>query len=51
MHPLTDQVVTVKNTVAGVLYARHSARFATAGLEVARVAGAKAYRTGALLST
>jgi predicted deacylase len=49
--PLTDQVVTVKNTVAGVLYARHSARFATAGLEVARVAGAKAYRTGALLST
>jgi len=49
--PLTDQVVTVKNTVAGVLYARHSARFATAGLEVARVAGAKAYRTGSLLSS
>ncbi|CAG4887431.1 succinylglutamate desuccinylase/aspartoacylase family protein [Paraburkholderia saeva] len=48
--PLTGQVATLKNAVAGVLYARHSARFATAGLEVARVAGAKAYRTGSLLS-
>ncbi|SRR5258708_418726 len=48
--PLTEQVVTLKNTVAGVLYARHSARFATAGMEVARIAGAKAYRTGSLLS-
>lgn len=48
--PLTDRVVTIKNSVAGVLYARHRARFATAGMELARVAGATAYRTGSLLS-
>ncbi|APR39892.1 succinylglutamate desuccinylase/aspartoacylase family protein [Paraburkholderia sp. SOS3] len=48
--PLTDQVVTLKCTVAGVLYARHVSRFATAGMEVARVAGAKAIRSGSLLS-
>jgi uncharacterized protein len=32
------------------LYARQIARFATAGMEVARVASATAYRTGSLLS-
>jgi uncharacterized protein len=48
--PLTDRVVTIQNTVAGVLYARHRTRFATAGMEVARVAGATAYRSGSLLS-
>jgi hypothetical protein len=32
------------------MYARHITRFATAGLEVARIAGAKAFRTGSLLS-
>lgn len=48
--PLTDRVVTVKSSTAGVLYARHRTRFATAGMEVARIAGAKAYRTGGLLS-
>jgi hypothetical protein len=48
--PLTDRVVTLKTTVAGVLYARHLTRFATAGLEFARVAGAKAFRSGSLLS-
>jgi hypothetical protein len=48
--PLTDQVVTLKSSVAGVMYARHVSRFATAGMEVARVAGAKAFRSGSLLS-
>ena len=48
--PLTDTVVTLPCTVAGVLYARHLSRFATAGMEVARIAGAKAFRTGSLLS-
>jgi predicted deacylase len=48
--PLTDRVVTLKSTVAGVLYARHLTRFATAGLEFARIAGAKAFRSGSLLS-
>ncbi|MGF7130042.1 putative deacylase [Paraburkholderia sp. EB58] len=48
--PLTGQVVTLKSTVAGVLYARHLTRFATVGLEFARIAGAKAFRSGSLLS-
>jgi predicted deacylase len=48
--PLTNQVVTLKSSVAGVLYARHLTRFATAGLEFARVAGARAFRSGSLLS-
>lgn len=48
--PLTDQVVTLRSTVAGVLYARHLTRFAHAGLEFARIAGATAFRTGSLLS-
>lgn len=48
--PLTDQVTTLKCTVSGVLYARHRARLATAGMEVARVAGATPIRTGSLLS-
>ncbi|CAB3768869.1 succinylglutamate desuccinylase/aspartoacylase family protein [Paraburkholderia solisilvae] len=48
--PLTDRVVTLTCSVAGVLYARHVTRFATAGMEVARVAGSKAFRTGSLLS-
>jgi len=42
--------VTLKSSVAGVLYARHLTRFATAGLEFARIAGAKAFRSGSLLS-
>jgi uncharacterized protein len=48
--PLTDTVTTLKCTTSGVIYARHIARFTTAGMEVARVAGATAFRTGSLLS-
>jgi uncharacterized protein len=48
--PLTDTVTTLTASAPGVMYARHITRFATAGLEVARIAGAKAYRTGSLLS-
>jgi uncharacterized protein len=48
--PLTDRVVTLKSTVAGVMYARHLTRFATAGLEFARIAGATPFRSGSLLS-
>jgi len=47
--PLTDRVVTITSSIAGVLYARHRARFATAGLEVACIAGAKPIRSGSLL--
>jgi len=50
VNPLTDEVTTLHNTVSGVLYARHGARFATAGMEVARIAGAKVIREGSLLS-
>ena len=48
--PLTDEVVTLRNTVSGVMYARHGTRFATAGMEVARIAGNRPIRAGALLS-
>ncbi|WJF92094.1 M14 family metallopeptidase [Paraburkholderia bonniea] len=48
--PLSDQVVTLKSSVAGVMYARHIARLATTGMEVARIAGTQAFRTGSLLS-
>jgi len=47
--PLTGRVVTITNAVAGVLYARQRTRFATAGLEVACVAGAEPIRSGSLL--
>ncbi|CAB3791156.1 hypothetical protein LMG28688_03250 [Paraburkholderia caffeinitolerans] len=48
--PLTDTLTTLHAGVSGVMYARHSARFATAGMEVARIAGDKPIRTGSLLS-
>jgi predicted deacylase len=48
--PLTDTVTPLNCTTTGMLYARQIARFATAGMEVARVASATAYRTGSLLS-
>jgi predicted deacylase len=48
--PLTDRVVTIKNTIAGVLYTRHRTRFATTGMEIGRIAGTTAYRSGSLLS-
>ncbi|WP_233884212.1 succinylglutamate desuccinylase/aspartoacylase family protein [Paraburkholderia flagellata] len=48
--PLADTVTTLHAGVSGVIYARHSARFATAGMEVARIAGEKPIRSGSLLS-
>ncbi|WP_028228332.1 succinylglutamate desuccinylase/aspartoacylase family protein [Paraburkholderia ferrariae] len=50
VNPLTDEVHTLRSTVSGVMYARHSARFATAGMEVARIAGDRPIRSGSLLS-
>ncbi|NMM03666.1 succinylglutamate desuccinylase/aspartoacylase family protein [Paraburkholderia sp. RP-4-7] len=47
--PLSDLIVTVKATVAGVLYARETAIFAISGMEVARIASAESFRTGPLL--
>jgi predicted deacylase len=48
--PIADTVTTVHAKTSGVLYARHIARFATAGMTIAHVAGATAFRTGQLLS-
>jgi uncharacterized protein len=48
--PLSEQVVTLNAGVSGVLYARRAGRFATSGMEVARIAGARPIRSGALLS-
>lgn len=50
VNPLTDEALTLRSTVSGVLYARHSTRFATAGMEVARIAGDHPIRDGSLLS-
>ena len=47
--PLTDRVVTIRSSIAGVLYARHRTRFATAGQEVAWTSGATPIRSGSLL--
>jgi uncharacterized protein len=48
--PLTDELTTLHASVSGVMYARHSARFATAGMEIARIAGSRPIRSGSLLS-
>lgn len=50
VNPLTDEVTTLNASVSGVMYARHSARFATAGMEIARIAGNTPIRSGSLLS-
>jgi predicted deacylase len=50
VNPLSDEVITLRNSVSGVLYARHGTRFATAGMEVARIAGDRPIRDGSLLS-
>ena len=50
IHPLTGQVSPVVAQVTGVLYARHTVRWATTGLEVGKVSGTQPLRTGMLLS-
>ncbi|AQH00977.1 succinylglutamate desuccinylase [Burkholderia sp. KK1] len=49
LDPLGDRLVPLVAQTEGVLYARHWTRFATAGMLVARIAGAEAARTGDLL--
>ena len=48
--PLTSRVVTLSCETEGVLYAIENRYFASAGMRLAKVAGAKAFRTGNLLS-
>jgi uncharacterized protein len=50
INPLTAEVRTVTSNTEGVLYARENRYFATAGMRLAKVAGARAFRTGKLLS-
>jgi uncharacterized protein len=49
VHPISGAVTTVCAQVAGCLFARHTARWAMPGMEIAKIAGAVAYRTGPLL--
>ncbi|MHC6224369.1 succinylglutamate desuccinylase/aspartoacylase family protein [Pseudomonas sp. X10] len=48
--PLSDRVTAVRNTQAGLLYARTLRRMATAGMVIAHVAGEQACRSGYLLA-
>jgi predicted deacylase len=48
--PITDRVTPVACVHQGLVYVRSVRRMATAGMTIAHVAGAKAYREGYLLS-
>ena len=48
--PLSNRTTPVHASIDGVLYARHSLRWATANLELCRVAGKTPIRAGNLLS-
>lgn len=48
--PLSDRVSPVLAGVSGVLYARGIVRYATAGMDLCKVAGKVAFRSGNLLS-
>ena len=48
--PISGAVKQFFCKTSGVLYARENRYFATVGLRLAKVAGAKAFKTGNLLS-
>jgi len=48
--PISNAVTELASPVDGLMYARESVRFVSAGMKVARVAGLQATRTGKLLS-
>lgn len=48
--PLSDTVTTVTAGVSGVLYARSIVRYATTGMDLCKIAGKVAFRSGYLLS-
>ncbi|MEQ1517174.1 MAG: succinylglutamate desuccinylase/aspartoacylase family protein [Usitatibacteraceae bacterium] len=50
INPLTGAASTLVSKTEGVLYALENRYFATAGMRLAKVAGATAFRTGKLLS-
>jgi hypothetical protein len=48
--PTDGRTTLLTAGTAGILYARHNKRFAYAGMRLAKIAGAVAYRSGKLLS-
>ncbi|MBV8657268.1 MAG: succinylglutamate desuccinylase/aspartoacylase family protein [Burkholderiales bacterium] len=48
--PLTDTVTAIRASVSGCLYARENRRYATRGMDIAKVAGRVPYRSGYLLT-
>lgn len=48
--PLSDTLTPVKASVSGQLYARSNLRYATRGMDLCKIAGPVAYKTGYLLS-
>lgn len=50
INPLSGDVAVLRCNTAGVLYALENRYFASAGMRLAKVAGARAFRTGKLLS-
>lgn len=48
--PLSPRTTPLYSSIEGVLYARHNLRWATAGMEICRVAGNTLMRSGNLLS-
>lgn len=49
INPITGDTTPIKATQAGVLYARHIVRWATTGLEIGKISGHQALRSGYLL--
>ncbi|MDR7334514.1 M14 family metallopeptidase [Roseateles asaccharophilus] len=48
--PLTDEITALHATVTGRCFARTARRYATRGMRLAKIAGARPYRSGKLLS-
>jgi len=50
IEPYTGQTTDIRASVTGQLYARQVLRWATTGLDIGKIAGATAFKTGQLLS-
>lgn len=50
IEPFTGRTTDICASVAGQLYARQVVRWATTGLDIGKIAGTKAFKTGQLLS-
>ena len=49
VNPITGESQLACSDTEGVLYARHNVRWATTGMELAKISGKTPRRTGALL--